>query len=106
LEPILPFLRETIFEPAHQISTSDEFGDYKSILQELVQKEFQTTPVYEVVAESGPDHSKQFEVVVRVLEEQLGRGSGSRKKSAENQAAMKAYWLLIDRQNSSSSLGS
>jgi ribonuclease-3 len=102
---LLPFLKEAVFEPAHQISTSDEFGDYKSLLQELVQKDFQTTPVYTIVNESGPDHSKVFEVVVHVNEEFMGRGSGSRKKSAENQAAMKAYWLLVDRSNTSSSVG-
>jgi ribonuclease-3 len=106
LEKLLSFLKEAVFEPAHQISTSDEFGDYKSLLQELVQKEFQTTPVYSIVGESGPDHSKSFEVVVHVNSELMGRGSGSRKKSAENQAAMKAYWLLIDRSSSSSSMGS
>jgi ribonuclease-3 len=105
LQKIMPFLREAVFEPAHQISTCDEFGDYKSLLQELVQKEFQTTPVYTLVGESGPDHNKSFEVVVHVRDELLGRGIGRRKKSAENEAAMKAYWLLVDRENSSSCMG-
>jgi ribonuclease-3 len=97
--PITPFLQKEIFEPGRVLSNTDEFGDYKSMLQELVQKLSQTIPEYEIVRESGPDHNKHFEVVVRVNGDISGRGEGPRKKIAENQAAMRAYWLL-NEQNS------
>lgn len=94
IQPMMRFLEKEIFEPARILSATDEFGDYKSMLQEHVQKFSQTVPEYDIVRESGPDHNKQFEVVVRVNGEILGRGEGSRKKAAENQAAMRAYWAL------------
>lgn len=94
LEPIRPFLQTEIFEPGRELSRTDEFGDYKSLLQELVQKTHQSVPEYEIVGESGPDHSKHFEVIVKVGGAIRGRGAGSRKKTAENQAAMRAYWEI------------
>jgi ribonuclease-3 len=94
IAPISRFLEKEIFEPGRDLSHTDEYGDYKSMLQELVQRMHQTVPDYEVISESGPDHSKQFVVAVRVNGEVLGRGEGARKKTAENQAAMRAYWDL------------
>lgn len=94
VDAIRPFLQREIFEPGRQLSATDEYGDYKSLLQEFVQKSSQTVPEYDIVRESGPDHNKHFEVEVRVNGEVLGRGEGSRKKSAENQAAMRAYWSM------------
>ena len=97
LEAIRKFIEREVFEPARILSTTDEFGDYKSILQELVQKLSQSVPEYEIVSESGPDHNKHFEVVVRVNGIIRGRGEGVRKKVAENQAAMCAYWALSEQ---------
>ncbi|MCX7964317.1 MAG: ribonuclease III [Candidatus Sumerlaea chitinivorans] len=88
------WLVREVFEPGRQMSHTDEYSDFKSLLQEWAQKNFQTVPEYEVVSESGPDHSKTFEVVVRVNGEVLGHGEGPRKKIAENQAAMRAYWKV------------
>ena len=61
--------------------------DYKSRLQEAVQSRGQTTPVYRVIEEEGPDHDKRFTVEVRVGRKVLGRGSGKSKKTAEVAAA-------------------
>ena len=97
LEAIRRFIEREVFEPGRILSATDEFGDYKSILQELVQKLSQCVPEYEIVSESGPDHNKHFEVVVRVNGTIRGRGEGTRKKAAENQAAMCAYWALSER---------
>ncbi len=63
--------------------------DWKTELQELVQREGMT-PEYRVVAESGPDHAKSFEVVVLVGEREAGRGKGKSKKEAEQEAARTA----------------
>lgn len=64
-----------------------EFQDYKSILQEVVQKKFKVLPVYEVVKESGPDHNKEFETIVKVEQKVIGKGKGKTKKQAEQSAA-------------------
>jgi ribonuclease-3 len=94
LAAVRPFVVREILEPGRALSATDEFGDYKSQLQELVQKFYQAVPEYELIAETGPDHNKYFEVQVRVAGQVRGRGSGSRKKTAENRAAMQAVWAL------------
>lgn len=96
IEPMREFLYHEIFAPAKTLSATDEFGDYKSMLQEFVQKQYQVVPEYHIIEESGPDHNKHFVVEVKVNGSSVGRGEGSRKKIAENQAAMKGYWGLTD----------
>lgn len=65
--------------------------DYKSQLQEWCQQRFSTIPEYALVRESGPDHKKVFEVEVSIQGRIQGRGSGFNKKSAEQEAARRAY---------------
>lgn len=65
------------------------FYDYKSILQEYVQTGRKSIE-YEVTDEYGPPHSKVFEIVVKVDEIALGKGTGSTKKQAEQNAAQDA----------------
>jgi ribonuclease III len=62
-------------------------NDYKSQLQEIVQKKYKILPVYTVAGEMGPEHEKIFEVTVRVKKKLLGKGMGKNKKMAEQQAA-------------------
>lgn len=96
IEPMRHFLEKEIFAPAQELSNTDEFGDYKSMLQEYVQKQYQSVPEYVTIEESGPDHNKCFIVEVLVQGKREGRGEGPRKKIAENQAAMRAYWELTN----------
>lgn len=63
--------------------------DYKTALQELVQKKSGRTLSYHLTGESGPDHMKTFTVEVRLNGEVKGEGTGKNKKEAE-QAAAKA----------------
>lgn len=66
------------------------FRDYKSELQEYTQTHFNCIPNYNIVAEKGPAHEKQFEVVVLVQETIRGRGAGKSKKESEQAAAKSA----------------
>jgi len=66
------------------------FTDYKSKLQEIIQKKFHILPVYNVIKETGPEHEKLFSVVVKVRKTILGKGTGKNKKEAEQQAAKQA----------------
>ena len=68
--------------------------NYKADLQDYSQKKFQKTPVYKVVQESGPDHSKIFHVMVFVDEKEAGLGVGASKKEAEQLAAFEAMQKL------------
>ena len=61
--------------------------DYKSKLQEVLQKIYKYTPVYEVVSERGPAHNKTFTIEVKIKDKVLGSGQGNSKKQAEQVAA-------------------
>lgn len=65
-------------------------NDFKSRLQEIVQKKFKTPPSYFVVGEIGPDHDKKFTLEVRINKKVLGTGEGRSKKEAEQFAAKEA----------------
>ena len=70
-------------------------ADYKTMLQELVQQKKNQSMVYTLVGESGPDHDKHFEVELSLNGAVVGRGSGSSKKRAEQDAAHNAMKLLF-----------
>ena len=63
--------------------------DSKTKIQEMAQAKYKVTPVYEVVDEKGPDHDKEFTVVVKVNTNVIGKGKGSSKQRAEEDAATK-----------------
>ena len=67
-----------------------EIADYKSKLQEEVQAEHRESVSYEVVSEEGPAHNRRFTVRVLFDGIELGVGSGSTKKQAEQNAAKEA----------------
>ena len=66
----------------------------KGTLQELTQQRFQKTPVYETIEVSGPEHSPQFKVLVRVDSDVLGSGCAGNRKKAEKEAAESALVYL------------
>ena len=70
------------------------FYDSKTILQEIVQANMTGNVSYELIDEQGPDHNKIFEVEARIGGKAWGRGKGSSKKSAEQQAAYEAILNL------------
>ena len=69
--------------------------DYKTKLQELVQQQKNQLIQYELTGESGPDHAKEFTVVVRLNDRVVGTGVGSSKKRAEQDAARAAIEALF-----------
>jgi len=76
-----------------QMEMPEQFRDYKSRLQELVQIRLRETPVYTIIDEIGPDHDKTFKVEL-CIGEMKSQGVGKSKKSAEQAAAKKALELL------------
>lgn len=80
---LLPFLKNEI---GKYVDTK-EFRDYKSDLQEYTQNKLICIPAYKVTRETGPDHEKEFEVIVLVKDKVKGKGVGRSKKEAEQAAA-------------------
>ena len=70
------------------------FYDSTTILQEIVQREFEELLNYQLVGEEGPDHNKIFTVNARIGERVVGEGTGRTKKSAEQNAAYEGILTL------------
>ena len=68
--------------------------DYKTALQELVQRESGQVLAYQLVGEEGPDHDKRFFVEVDLNGTPVGSGQGRSKKEAEQMAAKAAIGKL------------
>ena len=68
--------------------------DYKTALQELVQRESGQKLTYCLVGEEGPDHAKRFSVEVQLNGKTVGAGEGRTKKAAEQNAAKAAIGAL------------
>jgi len=77
-------------ERLREIEREEHELDYKTLLQEKIQRLHRTPPTYRVVDESGPDHDRTFVAEVRVAGKVLGRGQGKSKKQAEQAAARQA----------------
>jgi len=73
-----------------QYAATTHQQNYKSLLQQHAQQEMGAAPVYELVDERGPDHSKHFEVRVVVGAQVFGSAWGAAKKQAEQKAAQLA----------------
>ncbi len=90
---ILPF-----FEASREkILATPGLSDPKTRLQEYAQAHQLGAPIYLVVDRSGPEHARIFEVVVRLTAQEMGRGKGSSKSAAEQEAAQAALiWLGLE----------
>ena len=87
------FVLEMILKDA-PIDESHTNADYKTRLQELVQRKSDQHISYTLTGESGPDHNKLFSFSVSINGVPAGEGSGRTKKEAEQMAAMKALEAL------------
>lgn len=74
--------------------TSAHTTDYKSLLQQFIQKEPGESVEYELVGEEGPNHNKVFYMCVKYQNNVVGRGSGKSKRAAEQEAAHDALILF------------
>ena len=78
------------------VAAGDAGGNYKSLLQQLAQREEALTPIYALVDEKGPDHSKCFKIAARIGERQFLPAWGRSKKEAEQRAAHNALSQIND----------
>lgn len=83
------------FIPENPINgTKMAFGDFKTVLQEIVQKNPEEKVEYVLIGEEGPDHNKRFVVEVMLNSQVIGKGKGRSKKDAEQLAAKEALELM------------
>jgi ribonuclease-3 len=73
-----------------RVAAEAHVGNYKSMLQQVTQREFGETPRYLVVDEQGPDHNKCFKVAACIRDRLYSPAWGRNKKEAEMKAAMNA----------------
>ena len=92
LFPVKEFIRQNLITEIPQ-KIAEPLKDPKSRLQEYVQSLKLPTPKYKVLAESGPDHDKNFVIDVWVGNLKWGRGRGKSKSQAEQAAAEAALSL-------------
>jgi len=88
------FLDPLLAQGVAEIRNGQGDRDPKSLLQEWVQARGGDAPLYRIVAESGPDHSKYFEVEVVVEGRPVARGEGRSKQAASKVAAREALKTL------------
>ena len=96
LDATRTFLRRLLQEDSTAIISVGQETNYKGRLQELIQDRKRITPTYNTLNVSGPAHERTFEVEVVVGDEQIGIGSGSSKRSAQQDAARQALNRLTD----------
>lgn len=86
---VLPFVKPELDNHGSKV-----YKDYKTTLQEIVQKNPEEQVSYHLVEESGPDHDKRFKVEVHLNSNVIGTGVGRSKKAAEQMAAREALELM------------
>jgi ribonuclease-3 len=94
LAAVKPIVDRYILSQIDAIAADKTFRNFKGDLLELLQAKSAAMPRYEVTSEEGPDHDKTFMVMVYCNGENIGCGTGSSKKDAEQKAAAQALKKL------------
>ncbi|UCD27366.1 MAG: ribonuclease III [Planctomycetota bacterium] len=81
------FILDTAYPHIQQAAESEHQRNFKSQLQQYAQKVLMSTPIYDIMDEKGPDHSKCFEVSVVINGRRYASAWGPSKKEAEQKAA-------------------
>ncbi len=89
-ETVKQYVLRTMTPKMDQIASNTHQQNFKAVLQQHAQKALSATPVYELLDEKGPDHSKCFEVCVAIEGRRFTSAWGPNKKMAEQKAALLA----------------
>ena len=90
-QPSRRFVHQMLIPEINKVLENKHAKDYKTLLQEYVQKRMKTYPRYKVVQKTGPDHDRTFWIEVHVGDRSFGAGKGKNKKEAEQEAARIAF---------------
>ncbi len=94
------FILKYLIPEINKVLENKHRKDYKTLLQELVQKKYKSYPRYNLVQKTGPDHDRTFWIEVKVKNDTYGPGKGKNKKEAEQKAAGIAYESLTVKKSS------
>ena len=94
IEPARAFVLRFIPQRVELVIAGGAFKDYKTVLQEIVQKNKQETLEYRLAGTSGPDHDKRFTMELLLNSNVFATGTGRSKKEAEQSAAKQALRLM------------
>lgn len=100
LEVVRSFILGHLKQEILLVERGEHLQDYKTLLQEEIQKRSNTRPIYRVIDETGPDHNKQFTIQVEYKNRVIGIGSGQSKKEAQQRAAKDAIAKIDEVQES------
>ena len=89
-EVVKQYVLRTMGPKVDEIASNSHQQNYKAVLQQHAQKILGATPMYELLDEKGPDHSKCFEVCVAIDGRRFTSAWGPNKKMAEQKAALLA----------------
>jgi ribonuclease-3 len=92
---VFPFVERCIMPEIKRVTEGGCYHDYKSLLQIFSQQKWKQCPVYRCTNNEGAEHEKIFWVEVLVHDKSYGPCVGRRKKIAEQEAARKAYEVLV-----------
>lgn len=87
-------IRRLMERELDEITGEDGLRNFKSLLQQLAQRDANETPVYRLLDEKGPDHSKCFKVAAVIGATIFPAAWGNNKKQAEQRAARNALSQL------------
>ena len=90
---------DSIESQQQRSSPSETFIDSKNRFQQWALANYKVRPIYQIIAESGPDHAKQFTAHVSINGRVYGVGEGSRKQEAEKKAAENALEKIAETSN-------
>jgi ribonuclease III len=90
LEAAKQFILTNFAPVIEEVKNEQCHGNYKSLLQQYAQKQFNTIPVYDVLDEQGPDHNKCFEAQAVIGGRRFQSAWGTNKKESEQRAAYNA----------------
>lgn len=90
LDAAKEFILKYLIPEIEQVAEGEHAGNFKSLLQQVSQREFEETPQYQLLDEKGPDHSKCFKVAALIGRYHYPAAWGITKKEAEQKAAMNA----------------
>jgi len=90
LEASRDFILKHLGPEIDQVAEGAHGGNFKSLLQQVAQREFNATPLYVLLDEKGPDHSKCFKIAAQIGRQTYAGAWGRNKKEAEQRAAMNA----------------
>ena len=88
------FIQRSFKDLIEKADAEHAHGNFKSVLQQYAQQNLETTPIYNLLDEKGPDHDKCFETQVMIEDRTFPSAWGNNKKDSEQKAAYNALQEL------------